>query len=179
MKGFRSLHVGNFSVQERNLDVLVDINLLGAKIDFFVGLADRSYNLIGSLSFFDLLRLGWWSLLGLRLSAGLVAARLLVVALLIVIIAIAAALLPVVVGALIAAAAVIDGEESADRIFHLARVGCCKRSFGELENHVGLVERSWTGVVARIASDDADLYLIFGEIDDDLRRIYFRSRLEQ
>src|SRR5208337_2019590 len=99
---FTLLHVRNFAVNKRYLDVLVDIDLLGAKIDDLVRLADRGFHLIGGLPFFYLLRLRRGRLL-LRLSSTSTA---LVVPLLIV----AAALMP---------AAVIDGEESGDRIFYL------------------------------------------------------------
>src|SRR5260370_15055643 len=49
----------------------------------------------------------------------------------------------------------------------------------ELENHVGLVERSWTDVVTGIASDDADRHLILGQIAGDPGGIYLFSRLHQ
>src|SRR5260370_1711238 len=148
----RSLHVGYFTVEKRHLQILVDINLLRTQVDDLVRCAKRGFYLIGRLPFFYLLRFRRGRLL-LRLSS---ASTLLVATLLVITIAIAALLSAV---ALIAAA-VIDGKQSGDCILHLGRARVPERSLGELEDHIGLIERRGTGVVTGIATDDADLHLV-------------------
>src|ERR1700688_211336 len=106
----RSLHVRHFPVDKRYLNVLVDINLLGPKIDDLVRHADRGFHLIWGLPFFYLLRLGRRRLLLPLSSTSTLVVPLLIVATL------SAALLSV---AALIAAAVIDVEESGNRIFHL------------------------------------------------------------
>ena len=88
----RSLHVGNFAVYKRDLEVLVDKDLLGAKIDDLVGVPERGFHLIGGLPFFYLLRLGRGRLL-LRLSLSRTLSCTLVAALLVVALLIASTLI--------------------------------------------------------------------------------------
>src|SRR5208337_1233215 len=164
-----SLHVGYFSIEKRHLQILVDIDLLGAQIDDLVWRSERGFHLIGGLTFFNLLGFGRGRLL-LRLSS---TATLLISALLVITITIAALLSALV------AATVIDGKQSGDRVFHLGGVGVGQRSFGELKNHVGLVERLRIGVVTGIAGDDADDHLVFLQTDGELGGIDLCVLLEK
>ena len=50
------LHIGNFPVHERDLEILIDINLFGSQIHDFVRLTQSRFHLIGGLSFLDRLR---------------------------------------------------------------------------------------------------------------------------
>src|ERR1019366_7560439 len=106
----RSLHIGYFSVQKRNLNILVDVNLLGPETYDLVRRADCRFHLIGRLSFFYLLRL-CRRLLLLFLSLSLPSASTLIVPLIVAALLVALPLL--VVGA--------NGKQLGDRIFHLAR----------------------------------------------------------
>src|SRR5271170_663572 len=108
MKGKCSLHIRHFSVDKRDLNILVNIDLLGAQIDDLVRLADGGYDLIGGLPLFNLLRRWGRLLLRLRLSLSCT---------------LVASLLVVVIAALLSAAliagAIIEREESGDCIFDL------------------------------------------------------------
>src|SRR5205807_9849845 len=79
----RSLHVRNFSVHKRDLNILVDVNLLRPKIDDLIRRANRGFNLIGRLPFLYLLRFRRRSLL-LLLPLSSTSASALIICLLIV-----------------------------------------------------------------------------------------------
>src|ERR1039458_4423262 len=104
----RSLHIRHFPVDESNLNVLVDVNLLGTKIDDLVRVADRGFYLLGGLPLFNLRGLRRRCLLLLCLSLS----RTLIVALLVVIIA-------ALQSSALLAGAIIEREQAGDRIFYL------------------------------------------------------------
>src|ERR1700688_4597886 len=110
----RSLHVRHFSVEKRHLEVLVNKNLLGAKIHDLVRLAERGFYLIGALPFLNLLRLGRRRLL-LRLSD----TTTLVAPLLVITITMAGDIAIAALSDTLIAGAVIDVQEFCNRIFHL------------------------------------------------------------
>src|SRR4030081_3085033 len=109
----RSLHVRHFSVEKRHLEVLVYKNLLGAKIDDLVRLAECGFYLIGGLPFFNLLRLGRGRLFHLPSTATLIACIISIS------IAIGMAGAIAALCATLIAGAVIDVQEFGDRIFYL------------------------------------------------------------
>src|SRR5271157_2829210 len=170
----RLLHVRDFAVYKCDLDVFIDIDLLGAEIDDLIGLSDRRSHLVGSLALFNLLRRSL--LLRLSSASASSSSALLVAALLIIPITIDIAL---VVALIVGIAAVIDGEQSGDRIFHLRGIGAGQGSFGELENDVSFEESFGVGVVAGIAGNDAHDHLILLQIHGELGGIDFVVHLEE
>src|SRR5260370_25919509 len=110
----RSLHVPHFSVEKRHLEVLVNKNLLGAKIHDLVRLAERGFYLIRALPFLNLLRLARSRLL-LRLSD----TTTLVASLLVITITMAGVIAISPLSDTLLAGAVIDVQEFCNRIFHL------------------------------------------------------------
>src|ERR1700674_253529 len=120
----RSLHVRHLPIEKRHLQVLVYKNLFRAEIDDLVRLAEHSSYLIGSLPFFNLLRLGRRRLL-LRLSDTPTGVSYLL--LIRICSGIGIRIRITIVGAIdvaalsdtLVAGAVIDVQEFGDRIFHL------------------------------------------------------------
>ena len=123
----------------------------------------RSLHLIRRLALLDLLRLRGRTLLRLSTTAP----TTLVISALVIAVTISvaiAALLPI---ALIAGT-VVKRQQAGHRIFYLRRVRIRQRPFRELENNIRLVERSGADVIARIAGDDTQQNLVFGQIDESL-----------
>src|ERR1022692_399372 len=110
------LHVRNFAVQERHLQVLVHINHFRSQVDDLVGLAQSRLHLVGRLSLFDRLRLSLL-LLGRRLLRRLLLTSLLLPALISTLLLISTTLLLVALLRVFTA----DREQLPDRILDLSR----------------------------------------------------------
>src|ERR1700722_5167061 len=139
------LHVGNFSVQERDLDVFINVNQLGSEIDDLVGIAERGFYLVRGLSFFYLLRFLWGLLLRLSSASVALVVVLLVVAIpisisVLSVVLIAALVLILILAVLLGIVSVVDGQDLTDGVDDLRDSGALQAPFGELENDFGFIE---------------------------------------
>ena len=125
----RSLHVGNFPVQESHLQILVHIKFLRTEVDDLLRFPHRFFDLFRSHSFLDALGLGLLLLLLL--------APLLALSALLALVSLLAALLPTLVPTLLRV--VTDRKHLPDNIFHLSRTCFHQRPAGKLEDHQRLV----------------------------------------
>src|SRR5207247_6953812 len=126
-----SLHVHHLFCLERDLEVLVNVDLFGTEVHDFFRLSERCRYFIHRLSHLNGFRLFGWFICCLRSLSALG-----------ILIALRGA-----TAVLLVATAVVDSKDLGDDIFYLRRTGLRQISFGKLEHNLKLVIRRRIDVI--------------------------------